>query len=57
MTLLCVVLAIFPIIQVPNSLTFTLKLSGTVVASNALAVLIYWFQTRRGLARQAGQAG
>jgi len=57
MTLLCVVLAIFPIIEVPNSLTFTLKLSGTVVASNALAALIYWFQTRRGLARQAGQAG
>ena len=38
-------LAIFPIIEVPNSFTFTLKLSGTVVASNAVAALI-WFQTR-----------
>jgi amino acid transporter len=56
MTLLCVVLAIFPIIEVPNSLTFTLKLCGTVVASNALAALIYWFQTRRRLTPQAVQA-
>jgi hypothetical protein len=57
MTLLCVVLAIFPIIEVPDSLTFTLKLSGTVVASNARAALIHWFRTRRGLARQASRAG
>lgn len=33
-------LAIFPIIEVPNSFTFTLKLSGTVVASNAVAALM-----------------
>jgi multisubunit Na+/H+ antiporter MnhB subunit len=46
MTLLCVVLSIFPIIDVPNRLTFTLKVSGAVVASNGLASLIYWFQTR-----------
>src|SRR5579862_2936265 len=56
MTLLCVALSIFPIINVPNRLSFTLKISGTVIASNGLAVLIYWFQTRvpRPLARQAG---
>ncbi len=56
MTLLCVVLSIFPIISVPNRLTFTLKVSGAVIASNGLAALIYWFQTRlsrREIARQA----
>ena len=56
MTLLCVVLSIFPIISVPNRLTFTLKVSVTVIASNGLAVLIYWFQTRLSrpmIARQA----
>jgi amino acid transporter len=46
MTLLCFVLSIFPIISVPNRLTFTLKVSGAVLASNGLAVIIYWFQTR-----------
>jgi amino acid transporter len=56
MTLLCVVLAIFPIIDVPNRLAFTAKLSGTVVAINALAVLVYWAQTRRQIARTATQA-
>jgi amino acid transporter len=56
MTLLCVVLSIFPIINVPNRLAFTLKVSGTVIASNGLAVLIYRFQTRLSrpiIARQA----
>ena len=56
MTLLSVVLSIFPIISVPNRLTFTLKVSGAVIASNGLAALIYWFQTgpsRREIARQA----
>ena len=46
MTLLAVVLSIFPIIDVPSPLTFTLKISGTVIACNAVGVLIYWFQTR-----------
>ena len=46
MTLLCVVLAVFPIITVPNPLMFTLKLSGAVLGVNALGALIYWFQTR-----------
>lgn len=50
-----VVLSIFPIISVANRLTFTLKVSGTVIASNCLAVLIYWFQT--GLSRQSTDRG
>jgi hypothetical protein len=47
MTALCVVLSIFPIINVPNRLTFTIKVSGAVIASNGLGALIYRFQTRR----------
>ena len=46
MTLLCVVLSIFPIISVPNRLTFAIKVSGAVIACNALGALIYWLQTR-----------
>lgn len=46
MTLLCVVLSVFPIITVPNPLSFTIKVGGTVVAANALGALIYWLQTR-----------
>jgi len=55
MTLLCVVLSIFPIISVPNRLTFTLKVSGAVIASNGLAALIYWQigLSRRMVFRQA----
>ena len=46
MTLLCVVLAVFPIITVPNPFSFTVKLSGAVLGVNAFGALIYWFQTR-----------
>jgi amino acid transporter len=46
MTLLAVVLSVFPIISVPNRLMFTVKLSGAVFACNALGALIYWSQTR-----------
>ena len=47
MTLLCVVLSVFPIITVPNPLSFTLKLSGAVLGVNALGAVIYWVQKRR----------
>ncbi len=46
MTLLCVVLSIFPIINVSNRTAFTLKIGGAVVACNALGVLIYFWQSR-----------
>jgi hypothetical protein len=46
MTLLCVVLALFPIIPVPNPLLFAIKLSVVVLAANAIGFLIYWVQTR-----------
>jgi amino acid transporter len=46
MTLLCVVLSVFPIITVPNPMSFTIKVGGTVIAANALGALIYWLQSR-----------
>lgn len=47
MTLLGVVLAVFPIIDVPNPLSFTVKVGGTVVLANVVGVLIYVWQSRR----------
>jgi hypothetical protein len=49
MTLLCVVLSVFPIITVPNPVGFTMKVGGTIVGANALGALIYWLQTRTAL--------
>ena len=46
MTLLCVVLSVFPIITVPNPLSFTIKVGGAVIAANALGALIYWLRPR-----------
>lgn len=46
MTLLCVVLSVFPIITVPNPFSFTAKLSGAVLGMNLLGALIYRLQTR-----------
>ena len=46
MTLLCVVLSVFPIITVADPWVFTAKVGGTVVAANLLGGLIYWVQTR-----------
>jgi amino acid transporter len=42
MTLLYVVLSVFPIIAVKNDASFTLKVSAVVVASNALGAAFYW---------------
>jgi amino acid transporter len=47
MTLLCVVLSVFPIIDVPNPLWFTLKVGGTVLGANVVGFLIYRIQGRR----------
>jgi amino acid transporter len=41
MTLLCVVLSVFPIIDVPNPWNFTLKVGGTVAGMNVLGFTIY----------------
>jgi amino acid transporter len=50
MTLLCVVLSVFPIIDVPNWLLFTVKVGGTVIAFNVIGALIYWLQMRSSVA-------
>lgn len=42
MTLLNVVLSVFPIIDVPNRLSFTLKISGVAIGLNAAGALFYW---------------
>jgi amino acid transporter len=47
MTLLGVTLSVFPIIDVPNWLLFTVKVGGTVVAFNVLGVLIYYLAAQR----------
>ena len=46
MTLLCVVLSVFPIITVPDPWAFTAKLSSAIIGVNVLGALIYWMQTR-----------
>jgi amino acid transporter len=48
MTLLYVVLSVFPIIDVPNRLAFAVKISGVVIGLNLLGGLFYWrAETRR----------
>jgi amino acid transporter len=48
MTLLYVVLSVFPIIDVPNRLLFAIKISGVVIGLNVAGALFYWrAETRR----------
>jgi amino acid transporter len=48
MTLLYVVLSVFPIINVPNRLEFAIKISGLVIGLNLAGALFYWrAETRR----------
>jgi amino acid transporter len=47
LTLLCVVLSVFPIIDVPNWQLFAVKVGGTVIAANIGGGVIYWLQTGR----------
>ena len=42
MTLLFVVLSVFPIIDVPHPALFALKIGGVVAGLNAAAALLYW---------------
>jgi len=51
MTLLYVALSIFPIIDVPSWWTFSLKISGVIVALNLVGALIYLAGRRRRDAR------
>jgi amino acid transporter len=47
MTLLNVVLSVFPIIDVPNPLSFTLKVGGLTLGLNLAGALFYWRAARR----------
>jgi len=53
MTLLNVVLSLIPIIDVPNRLSFTVKITGLVVGLNVAGALFYWRadSRRRGAGR------
>ncbi len=42
MTLLNVTLSVFPIIDVPNPLSFAIKISGVVIGLNVAAALFFW---------------
>jgi glutamate:GABA antiporter len=42
MTLLYVVLSVFPIIDVENRVAFIAKVMGVIAGSNALGVAFYW---------------
>ena len=57
MTLLNVVLSLFPIIDVPNPVLFGLKIGGLVLGLNSAAALFYWradARRKRVLAYLAG---
>ena len=50
MTLLFVVLSVFPIIEVQNRASFTFKVMAVIVVSNALGAALYLFGRRRARA-------
>jgi hypothetical protein len=47
MTLLYVVLSIFPVIDVKNAASFTAKVSGVVIGINAAGALYFWRAGKR----------
>jgi amino acid transporter len=47
MTLLYVVLSVFPIIDVQNGVAFTAKISAVIIGSNALGAAFFWNAQRR----------
>jgi amino acid transporter len=51
MTLLYVVLSVFPILDVPNRWVFTLKIGGVVAGLNLAGALFYWRAERRRRSR------
>jgi hypothetical protein len=52
MTLLFVVLSVFPIIEVQNRASFTFKVTAVIVVANALGAALYLFGHRRAGARR-----
>ena len=52
MTLLYVVLSVFPIIDVQNGAAFTAKISAVIIGSNALGAMFFWNAKRRRVAQR-----
>jgi glutamate:GABA antiporter len=50
-SLLFCAMAILPIVDVASRLSFAAKISGVIVAGNAVGVSLYWLETRRSGAR------
>jgi glutamate:GABA antiporter len=51
MTLLYVVVSVFPIVQVKNGLSFMVKVGGVIIAANIVGAVIFLFAERRRRAR------
>jgi amino acid transporter len=51
MTLLYIVVSVFPIVQVKSNASFTIKVSGVIVAANIAGAAIFFFAERRRRAR------
>jgi glutamate:GABA antiporter len=51
MTLLYVVVSVFPIVQVKSQASFTVKVSGVIIAANIVGAAIFLFAERRRRAR------
>lgn len=47
MTLLYVVLSVFPIVQVKSQASFTVKISGVIIAANIVGAVIFFLAERR----------
>jgi amino acid transporter len=47
LTLLCAVLSIFPIVDVPSPLTFSAKVGSLLVATNLAGALLFWSARKR----------
>ena len=47
MTLLCAVLAVFPVINVPNPWLFSARMAGIVIVINAIGAVYYWRARKR----------
>src|SRR5215813_122572 len=54
MTLLYVVVSVFPIVEVKNRLTFMIKVGGVIIAANIIGAAIFLFAEKRRRARAAG---
>jgi hypothetical protein len=47
LTLLCAALSIFPIVDVPSPLAFSLKIGSLIIGANLAGAFLYWLAKRR----------